>query len=125
MRYFSGPFMHTNRNLAVFTTLFEYIFAEATSWDAGLFPFDGGRIPNGYWNCNVDFLRSAMCTFFFIQKVKRLPLHFPFSKLPLSSILLPRSLASSITTGWCTRIVAGVYWGRKLEGKKLVYLQIP
>ena len=30
----------------------------------------GGRIPNGYWNCNVDFLRSAMCTFFYPKKQK-------------------------------------------------------
>ena len=83
-----------------------------------------------YWNCNVDFLRSAMYTFFSVhpKKAKGAPFTFRFPSclsLSLSSILLPRSLASSITTGWCTRIVAGVYWGRKLEGKKLVYLQIP
>ena len=39
-----------------------------------------------YWNCNVDFLRSAMCTFFFrsSKKGKRGSLYISFSKLPLS-----------------------------------------
>ena len=65
-----------------------YIFSEATSWDAGLFPIDdGGKFQIGYyWNCNVDFLRSAMCTFFFCssKKGKKGSLYISFSKLPLS-----------------------------------------
>ena len=71
----------------------KYIFSEATSWDAGLFPIDdGGKFQIGYyWNCNVDFLRSAMCTFFFVhpKKAKGAPFTFRFPSCLSLSFLDP------------------------------------
>ena len=52
----------------------------------------GGKFQIGYyWNCNVDFLRSAMCTFFFVhpKKAKGAPFTFRFPSCLSLSFLDP------------------------------------